>query len=88
MIGFRPAARRQWQRLKKNVSRRTAQDIGLAIADLAKSPYREGLEPIKSKEGLRRIRVGNYRIAYLVDDKARHVTVTAVGDRKDIYRQL
>ena len=70
------------------MSRRTAQDIGLAIAYLAKSPYPEGLEPIKSKEGLRRIRVGNYRVVYLVDDKTRRVTVTAVGDRNDIYRRL
>lgn len=83
-----PAAQRQWKRFNKTLSLRISQDIGLAIADLTKNPYPEGLESITSKEGLRRIRIGNYRVVYLVDDRDRHVTITAVGDRKDIYKHL
>jgi mRNA-degrading endonuclease RelE of RelBE toxin-antitoxin system len=33
-----------------------------------------------------RLRQGNYRIVYLVDDEACEVTIFKVGDRKDVYR--
>ncbi|MBX3704522.1 MAG: type II toxin-antitoxin system RelE/ParE family toxin [Steroidobacteraceae bacterium] len=33
-----------------------------------------------------RIRQGNYRVVYLVDDHQREVTIFKVGDRKDVYR--
>lgn len=87
-LGFRPGAQRQWKRLKKSETLRTAQSIGLAIADLTKDPYPPGHEPIKSKEKLRRIRIGEFRVAYLVDDKRWHITITAIGHRKEIYRWL
>lgn len=35
--------------------------------------------------GLRRIRVGDYRIIYTIDPKRKLVTVTAIGHRKNIY---
>jgi mRNA interferase RelE/StbE len=33
-----------------------------------------------------RVRQGQYRIVYLVDDAAREVTVFKVGHRKEVYR--
>jgi mRNA interferase RelE/StbE len=35
-----------------------------------------------------RTRVGDYRIIYAVDDRARMVTVAAIGHRREIYRDL
>ena len=32
-----------------------------------------------------RIRVGDYRVIYLIEDEIKVLTVTKVGDRKDIY---
>jgi mRNA interferase RelE/StbE len=40
-----------------------------------------------SKEALWRLRVGDYRVIYLVDDGVRLVDVRKVGHRKDIYRK-
>jgi mRNA interferase RelE/StbE len=34
-----------------------------------------------------RIRVGDYRIVYLIDDAAQIVTVTRVGHRREVYRE-
>jgi len=33
-----------------------------------------------------RIRVGDYRIRYLIDDSARTVAITRIAHRKDVYR--
>lgn len=35
--------------------------------------------------GLRRIRVGDYRVIYNIDANKKMVTITAIGHRKDVY---
>ncbi len=40
---------------------------------------------IKSEEGLWRVRIGNWRVGYEVDDGAREVTVIRVGHRSGFY---
>ena len=35
-----------------------------------------------------RIRSGDYRIVYSIDDKARLIKVLSIGHRKEIYRSL
>lgn len=39
-----------------------------------------------SGDGKYRIRQGNYRILYEIQDQALIVTVVRVGDRRDVYR--
>ena len=34
-----------------------------------------------------RLRVGDYRVLYTVDDKKRMVEIMAVGHRKDVYKR-
>jgi mRNA interferase RelE/StbE len=53
---------------------------------IAKNPKRLG-KPLKFElEGQWVARRGPYRIVYVLDEKARTVTVLAVGHRADIYR--
>jgi len=33
-----------------------------------------------------RIRVGNYRVLYIVEDDILSITVVAIGHRRDVYR--
>ena len=40
---------------------------------------------MKGYADLRRIRVGNYRIIYSIEDKIQLVDIREIGDRKDIY---
>lgn len=35
-----------------------------------------------------RLRIGDYRIIYAIDDEAKKVTVVLAGHRRDIYREL
>ena len=59
-----------------------------AILALADTPRPQGTVKLKGADDLYRIRVGNYRILYTVDDKAPSVTIVRVGDRREVYRQL
>jgi mRNA interferase RelE/StbE len=58
-----------------------------AIKDLAQTPRPRGIEKVKTT-GLWRIRRGDYRIVYAIDDKESLITVVCVGHRREIYRAL
>ncbi|MGH8673154.1 MAG: type II toxin-antitoxin system RelE family toxin [Burkholderiales bacterium] len=56
------------------------------IQALANNQRPHGCEKLAGYAGRFRIRQGNYRVVYLVDDQRREVTIFKVGDRKDVYR--
>ena len=58
-----------------------------AVKGLAKSPRPKGVEKIKSA-GLWRIRQGDYRIVYSIDDSQKNVTILRIGHRREIYRSF
>lgn len=58
-----------------------------AIKALGENPRPPGCKKLKGIQAESwRIRVGAYRILYLIDDGIRIVEVREVGHRKDIYR--
>lgn len=56
------------------------------IEGLADDPRPTGSIKLAGRDDRRRIRQGDYRIVYSVDDPARIVTVVKIGHRKDVYR--
>lgn len=56
-----------------------------AIDALADDPRPRGSRKLQGAESYR-IRVGDYRIIYAVDDEARRVDVLAVAHRREAYR--
>ena len=58
-----------------------------SIKGLADAPRPKGVEKIKSA-GLWRIRQGDYRIVYHIDDSQKLVVVLRIGHRREIYRSL
>jgi addiction module toxin, RelE/StbE family len=76
------SAFKQLVKLPKNDNRR----IQKAIDQLSENPRPSGVKKLKgSSENLYRVRVGDYRIIYAVDDTVRIVDVRKIGHRKDIY---
>lgn len=55
-----------------------------SIVGLANDPRPPGCKKLKGRSGYR-IREGNYRVIYEINDKILTVTVVEAGDRKDIY---
>ncbi|HUT53039.1 MAG TPA: type II toxin-antitoxin system RelE/ParE family toxin [bacterium] len=55
---------------------------------LAEEPRPRGVEKIKGREDLYRIRAGDYRVLYEVEDDVLFVLVVRVGHRKDVYRKM
>jgi mRNA interferase RelE/StbE len=55
------------------------------IDDLANTPRPFGCEKLTNSEEYK-LRVGVYRVIYLIDDKAQTVTIYRVKHRREVYR--
>jgi len=58
--------------------------LAQAIAALAIDPRPAGCVKMSGGQGWR-IRVGDYRIVYVIDDTVRIVTITRVAHRREVY---
>jgi len=59
--------------------------IAARIGALADEPRPPGVEKISGQDKYR-IRQGDYRVLYTIDDPALTVTVVTIGHRGDVYR--
>jgi mRNA interferase RelE/StbE len=62
------------------------QRIVSRIQSLAENPRPNGCEKLSGQHDKYRVREGNYRIIYSIEDSALLVYVVKVGHRKDVYR--
>lgn len=81
-IEMRPAALRALKRIDQQDQAR----IRGAIALLAADPRPPGATSLKGRPGLR-VRIGNYRIIYTIEDDKLLIVVVALGHRREIYRR-
>jgi mRNA interferase RelE/StbE len=83
---FTTHARRQIRALGQPEAMR----ILAALTPLGDDPYAEGLaiRRLSGHDGLYRLRVGDYRLIYEVQDQVLVVLVLHPGNRRDAYRNL
>lgn len=77
------SAGRELSKLTIEVIERTQ----LAVNALATEPRPANCKKLKGFKGLYRIRSGDYRIIYRIEDKELIIEVVKIGDRKDVYSQ-
>lgn len=80
-IDFHPAARKKLSRLPKGVYGRV-RDRVTGLEDNPRPPNARKL--VGSEEW--RLRIGRWRVVYLVDDAKRRVYITVIAHRRDVYR--
>lgn len=78
---IRPSAEQDVRKLPRQVQ----VQVMLAIESLRTDPRPHGAKKMVS-EFRWRLRVGNYRILYEIDDEAKAVTIDRVRHRRDVYR--
>ena len=80
-IVFASSAEKQLSSLPVEIRSR----IDPKIDSLANNPRPPGCVKLKGDKNGWRIRVGDYRVIYSIDDSSQTVDVTKVGHRRDIY---
>lgn len=80
-LTFRPAALRALRKLDRQITER----IKAATEALQDDPRPPGAKMLTGSHGLWRIRIGDYRVVYTIDDQRRFVRVAAAGHRRDVY---
>jgi mRNA interferase RelE/StbE len=76
-----PSAQRDFKKLPPD----TRDRIRAAMTVLAKTP-RRGAQRLAGEDSYR-VRVGDYRIVYRIDDAAREVLVARIKHRREVYRR-
>jgi mRNA interferase RelE/StbE len=80
-IVVKPSARKELEALPDPILRRMDE----AIVALAGEPRPRGCVKVRGTS-LHRIRVGDYRALYRVNDQTRLVEIIGIGHRRDVYR--
>ncbi|WP_327677488.1 type II toxin-antitoxin system RelE family toxin [Kitasatospora sp. NBC_00458] len=78
------------QRRLRAIGQLEALKILTALTELGDDPYADGpsVKRLSGYDGLYRLRVGDYRVVYEVQDDVMVILVVHVGNRRDVYRRL
>jgi len=83
-IFFKPSVEKDLRPLPKSLVAR----VMAQIEKLKTDPFPPRAIKLSSAERLYRIRVGDYRIVYEVDTKAKQVVIHYIRHRREVYRAL
>jgi mRNA interferase RelE/StbE len=81
-IVFARSARKELQALQSDIAERILDKVELLVLD----PRPTGCKKLRGHSNLWRIRIGEYRAIYSVDDKNHIVDVSVVRHRSEAYR--
>jgi mRNA interferase RelE/StbE len=81
-VEFVPSAARAFRALDRAVQQRLAKRIDA----LAHEPRPAGVEKLRRTKNRYRVRTGDYRIVYEVEDGLLLVLVVRIGHRREVYR--
>jgi mRNA interferase RelE/StbE len=70
-----------------DLPRKVQERITPRVNGLAVNPRPRGVEKLKGEDDLYRIRVGDYRVIYTIQDDRLIVVVVRVANRRDAYRR-
>ena len=76
-------AQKSFLKLSVNIQQRIAK----AIDDLADNSLPSGVKKLTNQPGFR-IRVGDYRILYIIDTKAKTLTIISIAHRFVVYKKM
>lgn len=85
MASYRIVFKKSVAKDLRQIPNKDVERILQRIDSLANDPRPVGVEKLSGDDKFR-IRQGNYRILYAIDDDVITVTIVKVGHRRDIYR--
>jgi mRNA interferase RelE/StbE len=81
-VRLKRSAEKDLERIPDDTKRRVVEHITM----LAREPRPRGCKKLKGQEDYR-VRVGDYRIVYSIDDNIHTVEILAIPNRREVYRK-
>ena len=79
---------RQPQKVLRKLPKELLQRIDIQFAVLAKNPRPAGCKKLSGFDNLYRVRVGDWRISYAIEEQQLVILVLEIAPRGDAYRNL
>jgi mRNA interferase RelE/StbE len=86
-VDFSPSAEREAKKLHKTAGKDLAAEIFEEIEGLESDPFPSNSEQLTGEDSTFRLRVGDYRVVYVVDEVNRHIEITRIRHRKEVYKK-
>ena len=83
---YKVLVKRSVEKHLAKIPKRDADRIDKVILDLSSNPYPHQCKELYAKPKTYRIRQGDYRILYTVDDDREEIIIYRVKHRKEVYR--
>ena len=82
-VEVKPPARKELEALPDNVLARVLQKM----ESLRSAPRPAGCKKLKGYKDQWRIRVGAWRVVYIIDDAAKLISITRIAHRREVYER-
>ena len=82
-VEVKPSARKELEALPDNVLTRVVR----MIESLGHAPRPTGSKKLKGYRDQWRVRVGDWRVVYIIDDAAKLISVTRIAHRREVYKR-
>lgn len=86
MASYSVRLKRSAEKDLRRIDKSRVPSIVAAFESLEKNPRPEGCRKLVGSDSTYRIRIGEYRVVYLIEDTICIVEVERVRHRKDVYR--
>jgi mRNA interferase RelE/StbE len=83
-VTFARSARKELEKLPPSAAQRVIERIEILMTH----PRPSGAIKLHGNKDLWRLRVGDYRVIYSIDDSTRVIDISAVRHRRDVYRDI
>jgi len=80
-VEVKPSARKELEALPDNVLARVVR----RLETLTEAPRPAGCKKLKGYKDQWRVRIGDWRVVYIIDDAAEIVSVTRIAHRREVY---
>lgn len=81
VVEIKPSARKELDALPDSVLSRVIRKMD----SLGQQPRPSGCKKLKGYKDQWRLRVGDWRVLYIIDDAAKLVSITRIAHRRDVY---
>ena len=82
-VEVKPSARKELEALPDKVLARALKKI----ESLRDAPRPAGCKKLKAYKDQWRVRVGDWRILYIIDDPAKLISITRIAHRREVYER-